>query len=168
MVTTVALDLALAFEPAEPGVMRRPPRAPDEPLLTRHLLWLVVLVSLLILAAAFGGFLWYRAGGAEVALARTVAVNTVVFCEVFYLFSCRSLSEPALTWKGLLGSRIILAAVAAVVLFQLLFTYAPPLQGLFDSRPLAATDWLYVLVSSALLLPIVDACEAMIRRRCLA
>jgi magnesium-transporting ATPase (P-type) len=165
MITTVALDLALAFEPAEPGTMRRPPRPPDEPLLTRHLLWLAGLVSLLILAAAFGGFLWYRAGGAELELARTVAVNTVVFCELFYLFSCRSLTEPALTRKGLLGSPIVLGAVGAVVLFQLLYTYAPPLQVLFDSRPLAAADWLFVLIAAGLVLPIVDLAESRIRRR---
>ena len=165
MITTVALDLALAFEPAEPGVMRRPPRAPDAPLLSGHLLGLVVLVALVIEAGAFGGFLWYRASGAELELARTVAVNTLVFCEIFYLFSCRSLSEPALTRKGLLGSRVALAAVGVVVLFQLLYTYAPPLQALFGSRPLAAIDWLYVLVASAMLLPIVDASEALLRRR---
>ena len=165
MITTVALDLALAFEPAEPGTMRRPPRPPDEPLLDRHLLWLVGLVSVLILAAAFGGFLWYRASGADLELARTVAVNTVVFCELFYLFSCRSLTEPALTRKGLLGSPIVLGAVGAVVLFQLLYTYAPPLQGLFDSRPLAAADWLFVLIAAGLVLPIVDAAESALRRQ---
>jgi magnesium-transporting ATPase (P-type) len=76
-----------------------------------------------------------------------VAVNALVFGELLYLFNCRSLSEPALTWQGLLGSPIVLAAVAAVVLFQLLYTYAPPLQTLFGSRPLAATDWVYVLLA---------------------
>ncbi len=164
MITTVALDLALAFEPAEPGVMHRPPRVPDEPLLSRHVLWLVLLVTLVIEAGAFGGFLWYRHSGAELELARTVAVNTLVFCEVFYLFSCRSLSEPALTRSGLLGSRVVLAAVAVVALFQLLYTYAPPLQTVFGSRPLAAADWLYVLAASAVLLPIVDVSEALLRR----
>ena len=103
MITTVALDLALAFESAEPGVMRRPPRAPDEPLLTGHLLWLVVLVAMVMEIGAFGGFLWYRAGGAEIELARTVAVNTLVFCEIFYLFNCRSLSQPALTMEWLVS-----------------------------------------------------------------
>jgi magnesium-transporting ATPase (P-type) len=83
MVTTVALDLALAFERAEPGVMARPPRSPAEPLLSGHLLWLVVLVSLVIEAGVSGGFLWYRAAGADLELARTVAVNTLVFFEVF-------------------------------------------------------------------------------------
>jgi magnesium-transporting ATPase (P-type) len=76
-----------------------------------------------------------------------VAVNTLVFGELFHLFNCRSLSQPALTRQGLLGSPIVLAAVAAVVLFQLLYTYAPPLQTLFGSRPLAATDWVYVLLA---------------------
>lgn len=165
MVTTVALDLALAFEAAEPGVMYRPPQAPDEPLLSGHLLWLVALVALVIEAGAFGGFAWYRSHGAEIELARTVAVNTLVCCEVFYLFNCRSLTRPALSVQGLFGSRIALAAAGIALVLQLLYTYAPPLQTLFGSRPLAAADWLYVLLASAALLPIVDASEALLRRR---
>ena len=56
MVTAVALGLTLAFEPTEPGTMHRPPRRPDEPLLSAHLLWRVAFVSLLFVALAFGVF----------------------------------------------------------------------------------------------------------------
>ena len=56
LVAESALGLALAFEPAEPGVMRRPPRRPDELLLSRFLVWRVVVVSLLFAAASLGMF----------------------------------------------------------------------------------------------------------------
>ena len=103
MITTVALDLALAFEISRarrdetPAACARRAAAYGPPF------WLVVLVAMVIEVGAFGGFLWYRAGGAELELARTVAVNTLVFCEIFYLFNCRSLSQPALTMEWLVG-----------------------------------------------------------------
>ena len=65
MVTAVTLGLALAFEPAESDVMARPPRRPDEPLLSRFLLWRIAFVSLILLAGTFGLFLYERAQGAE-------------------------------------------------------------------------------------------------------
>ena len=58
MITAVTLALALAFEAAEGDVMARPPRRPDEPLLSGLLAWRVLLVSLLLVAATFGIFLW--------------------------------------------------------------------------------------------------------------
>jgi magnesium-transporting ATPase (P-type) len=122
-------------------------------------------VTLVVEAGALDEFPWYRATGAELELARTVAVNTLVFGELLYLFNCRSLSEPALTRQGLLGSPIVLAAVAAVVLFQLLYAYAPPLQTLFGSRPLAAADCVYVVLASAAILPRVDAAHLLMERK---
>ncbi|MCA9165908.1 MAG: HAD-IC family P-type ATPase, partial [Planctomycetales bacterium] len=45
MVTVIALGLTLAFEPTEPGAMRRPPRSSNEPLLSGFLMWRVIFVS---------------------------------------------------------------------------------------------------------------------------
>jgi magnesium-transporting ATPase (P-type) len=155
MITAVTLALALAFEPTEHDMMKRPPRPTDEPLLTRYLLWRIAFVSLILVAGTFGLFLWERAHGANDALARTVAVNTLVMFEVFYLFSSRRLLAPVLNREGLFGSRAIWISVAAVIGFQLLFTYAPPLQHLFATeaigldawgRILAVTVWVLVLI----------------------
>jgi calcium-translocating P-type ATPase len=164
MVTTVTLALALSVEPTEPGTMARPPRAPDEPLISGRLLGLVGLVSLLILAGVFGGFQWYRSEGASLELARTVAVNTIVALQAFYLFNCRRLASSALSREGILGNRWALMAVAAVGVLQLLFTYAPPLQALFATRPLALADWLFVLPVAASVLLVVDGSERLLQR----
>ncbi len=59
MTTAVALGLMLlAFEPKEPGIMQRPPRDPGQPILTGVLIERIVLVSFLMLAGAYGVFLW--------------------------------------------------------------------------------------------------------------
>src|SRR5690554_7868764 len=103
MVTAVTLSLALAFEPAEPGVMRRRPRAPGTPILSGFLIWRVIFVSVLLLIGTFGHFLWMQQQGVAIELARTVAINTLVMGEIAYLFNSRYILEPAGNRAGLLG-----------------------------------------------------------------
>ncbi|MDX6748933.1 HAD-IC family P-type ATPase [Geminicoccaceae bacterium 1502E] len=165
MVTTVTLALALAFEPAELGIMRQRPRRPDAPLLSRFLAWRVVFVSLIMVAAVFGVFFGYERAGADMAVVRTAAVNTLVLLEAVYLLNCRHLVQPVLTREGLLGSPLALGAIATVVLFQLLFTYAPPMQLMFGTAPLAATDWLVILLAALPLLFLVEIEKRLLRGR---
>lgn len=96
MVSSVTLAMALAFEPAERDVMQRPPRAADEAILSGLLVWRIALVSTLFLAGVFGAYLLSVGQGVSVEEARTVAVNTLVMMEVFYLVSVRHLLAPAL------------------------------------------------------------------------
>ena len=140
MVSSVLLAMALAFEPAEPGVMRRPPRAPAAPVLSRFVLWRVGLVSALFAAGIFGSFEWAQARGLGDAAARTLAVNTLVAMEIFYLFSVRRLSVTSLSPRAVLGTRAVLAAVAGVVALQALFTYAPFMGTFFDTRALGPAE----------------------------
>src|SRR5690606_32457577 len=78
MVTSSTLGLALAFEPAEKGIMARPPRSPGEALLSGFFVWRVAMVSVLMMAGALGLFLWETGAGTPVEVARTMAVNAVV------------------------------------------------------------------------------------------
>ncbi|WP_409330468.1 HAD-IC family P-type ATPase [Trujillonella humicola] len=141
MTTAVALGLVLAFEPLEPGVMRRPPVPPSRPLLTRRLAGRIVLVSALMLVGAFALFEWTLDQGEEVAVARTVAVNVFVVVQVAYLLNCRSLDRPM--WRlGLLGNRWVSVGLTAMLGLQLLFTYAPWMNRLFHSAPIPPLWWL--------------------------
>jgi magnesium-transporting ATPase (P-type) len=139
MVSSIALALVLAFEPTEADVMRRPPRRPDEPMLSGFVLWRIGLVSTLFLGGIFGMFEWALHQGASIETARTVAVNTLVAMEVFYLFSVRYLKAPSFTVEGVKGTPRVLAAVSAVFVLQLLFTYTPLMQRLFGTTSLPLT-----------------------------
>lgn len=164
MVSSVGLALALAFEPTEPDVMRRPPRPVGEPILSGFLLWRIALVSALFLSGIFGMFQWALARGASVEEARTVAVNTLVAMEVFYLFSVRYLRTPSFTFEGVKGTRPVLIAVFTVFGLQLLFTYAPFMELFFDSRPLPFWRGVEVVTVGMAVLVVLEV-EKFLRRR---
>ena len=165
MVTALALGLTLAFEPTEPGTMRRPPRAAGEPLLSRFVVWRIVFVSILFVIGTFGMFFWAERRGLSLEEARTLVVNTIVVMEIFYLFSVRFQHGPSLTWSGVLGTPAVLIGVGVVVLLQLAFTYAPPLQALFDTRPVGPSDGLAVVGTGIARLAILEI-EKLVRRIC--
>ncbi|WP_051329444.1 cation-transporting P-type ATPase [Geminicoccus roseus] len=164
LVTAVTLGLALAFEPAEAGVMARPPRRAGDPLLSPFLLWRVVLVSLLFTGAALGVFFHAQSRGYDLEMARTLVVNTLVVLEIFYLFSVRYLNMTSITLKGMLGTRSVLVALTVVILAQLGFTYLPVMHALFDSRPVAIGDGLMILALGVALLLVLEAEKAVLRR----
>jgi len=164
MVTAVALGLALAFEPPEAGAMRRPPRQAGQNLLSGRLLWRIVFVSLLMVAGTFGVYTYATAQGLDIETARTMAVNTIVVMEIFYLFSVRYVHGASLTWQGVLGTPAVLIAVAAVIAAQLLFTYAPVMHRVFASRPVAFADGLLIVGIGVALLIVVEI-EKWIARR---
>ncbi len=151
MITAVTLALALAFEPAETDIMQRPPRSPREPLLNRFMAWRILFVSLLMVAGTFGLFIWERAQGIDIEAARTVAVNTLVVAEIFYLLNVRYLTAPVLNRDGLFGNRYVLLAIALVIGFQLLFTYLPVMQQIFSTRPLPIESWVRITAFGILL-----------------
>lgn len=163
MVTAVGLGLVLAFEPAEPNLMRRPPRAPDEPLLSPFLIWRVGLVSVLFAIGAFGMFAWAEARGQSHEAARTIVVNTVVVMEIFYLFSVRYLHGASATWQGALGTSAVLLGVGGIVVLQLAFTYVPFMQTLFETRPVGFTDGIAILAVGVALFVILEV-EKFARR----
>jgi magnesium-transporting ATPase (P-type) len=163
MVSSLCLALALAFEPTEPDAMSRPPRSPDEPILSRFLAWRIVFVSTLFLIGIFSMFEWAVSQGAEIEKARTLAVNTLVVMEVFYLFSVRFLRTPSLTLRGIVGTPVILVSVTAVVALQALFTYAPFMERFFETRPIGIVEGLPAIAAGVMLFVILEI-EKAIRR----
>ena len=143
MTTAVFLGLMLAFEPIEDGVMHRPPRPPGTAILGAALVWRIVLVSVLLLAGAFGLFLLELNQGHPLAEARTVAVNVFVVVEAFYLFSCRSLERASLR-IGLFSNPAIWVGVLTMALLQLALTYLPLMNRLFATAPIGVAQWLEI------------------------
>ena len=143
--TDTLLGLSLAFEPNERDVMSRPPRAPKQPLLTFPLIMRTGLVSLIMLGGALGLFLWeLRVEQSGLAVARTVAVNTIVLVQMIYLFNCRSLHHSIFS-IGLFTNRWTIAGSLAMLGAQLLFTYLPLMNKLFHSAPIDVGSWLRIV-----------------------
>lgn len=164
MITAVTLALALALEPAEPDVMKRKPRKSGVPLLSPLLLWRIAFVSAILTGGTFGLFIWVREQGMNIEEARTVAVNTLVMFEIFYLFNARYITASVLNWKGLVGNRYVLYAIAILLLFQMGFTYQPYLQTLFGTSSIEASVWLRIVLVSSSVLFLVELEKRVIRR----
>jgi magnesium-transporting ATPase (P-type) len=145
LVTAITLGVALAFEPSEKATMTRPPRPRDQPLLTGELVWHIILVSVLFLAAVFGIYAYATDRGYSQELARTMAVNTLVVLEIFHLFFIRNIYGTSLTLDAIRGTRVVWICVLAVTAAQFAFTYAPPLQRIFGTQAVAFWDGVLIV-----------------------
>ncbi len=164
MITAVTLALSLAFEPSEKNVMQRPPRDPGEAILSRFLVWRVVFVSVILVAGTFGMFIWYRDAGYSVEFSRTVAVNTLVFFEIFYLFNSRYIFEPVISREGIMGNRYVLLSILLLVVFQAGFTYIPHMQLIFHTVNLPIDVWINILLVTSSVFILVELEKYLIRK----
>ena len=164
MITAVTLALSLAFEPPEQNVMRRPPRDAQQPMLTPHLIWRVAFVSFILMSGTFGLFLWVMEQGVSIEYARTVAVNTLVMFEIFYLFNSRYIIDSVFNWSGFTGNRYVLMAIALLIMFQLGFTYLAPMQTLFGTASIDLDMWLRIVLISSSVLFLVEIEKYVVRK----
>ncbi|WP_322515846.1 cation-transporting P-type ATPase [Rhodopseudomonas palustris] len=164
LILTVTLGLVLAFEPPEPGVMKRPPRPAHEPLLSPFLVWRIFFVSVLFTAGTLGIFFYALGKGLPLETARTMVVNALVVFEIFYLFNVRYLHMSSFSFRGALGTPAVLLALIAVIAAQLAFTYAPVMHALFETTPIALADGL-VIIGAGVVLMIVLETEKLLMRR---
>lgn len=162
-ITAATLALPLAFESSEPDVMRRPPRDPRRRLLTPMVVWRVVFVAFLGLVGTFGLFAWERMHGADLALARTVAVNTLVIIEIFYLLNARFLKAPIFSRAGLLGNPYVPLVILLLLLAQVGFIYGEPLHAIFGTESIGLGSWLRSLGVGVCVMLLVEVEKGVIR-----
>jgi magnesium-transporting ATPase (P-type) len=163
MVSSVCLGLVLSFEPHEKEVMSRPPRAVNRPILTGFGIWRVIFVGLALLAYTLWAFFWMKSQGASDQLARTVAVNAITIGQIFYLLNSRYLVDSSVSAKAHLGNNYLPLGIGAVVVLQILFTYAPPLQALFDNEAIPLHTWPWLLLGGLIFFLVVEAEKMIIR-----
>ena len=173
LVASVTLSIPLAFEVLESNAMRRPPRAPDDPVFSAFIVLRLVLVAALMTAGACGLFLWeyFRIVGdtpltstlhsQALAEAQTICVTTITFTQCFYLLNCRSLRDSFLT-QGVFSNPAVFVGIGILLLLQAGFIYLPPLQVLFNSTPLTWHGWIDSLLVGAVVLPVIS-CEKWLR-----
>ena len=161
LVTDGLPGLALAAEPAERGVMQRPPRPPDESVfahgLWQHTLWIGLLIGGLCLAVQA----WALADGN--AHWQTMVFTTLTVTQMAHILAIRSETESLFT-QGLLSNRPLTAAVALTMILQMATIYVPWLQPMFRTQPLSALELALCLGCGAVVLAAVE-CEKAWRRR---
>jgi magnesium-transporting ATPase (P-type) len=163
LVTAVTLALTFAFEPPERNIMGRKPRKPNEPLLSAFLVWRILFVSLIMVTGSFGLFLFERSMETSIEEARTVAVNTLVMFEIFYVFNSRYLYHSVLNLHGLFGNWLTWLAVILIIIFQIAFTYWQPMQGLFGTVDIGSHTWRMIVAVASSVFVLVEIEKIFIR-----
>jgi len=164
MITAVTLSASFGFEPAESDVMHRAPRKPSAPILSRFMIWRTLFVTALIVACVFGLFVFQRSLGVELNVARTVAVNMLVFGEIVYLLNCRKMHAPAWKAENFFSSKIALIAICTTIFFQLIITYLPIMQKFFGTAAISLLQWGYIISASIVIFVLVEVEKALIRK----
>ncbi len=143
LVTDTFPALALAMEPAEPGVMQRPPRDPDAAILSRRFVKAMTFYAVLITLATLAAYIWGLQSG-DPARAMTMAFMTLALAQLFHLGNARS-RGPVLTPRRALANPWALGAVVLVLLLQVATVYWGPLASVLRTVPLPGGDWVIVL-----------------------
>ncbi len=165
LITAVTLSLALAGEPAEPDIMTRPPRSPDAHVITARSLTLILVASAVIGAATLAVFLLEKDRlGVSDEYAQTSAVLMLALGQLAYLLNCRFLGSTSLTWRVLVGNRLVWLAAGALLLLQLVFTYAPFMHDWFGSTAIGAREWGITALGAVVVFLVIEVAKALTRR----
>ncbi len=160
LVTDGLPGLALAAEPAERGVMRRPPRPPGESLFAGGLWQHVLFIGLLIGGLCLAVQAWALATGH--AHWQTMVFTVLTFAQMAHVMAIRSENEPL--WRqGLASNLPLLGAVLMTMVMQLATVYLPWLQPIFKTEALDATE-LAICCAAAALVYIAAEAEKAWRR----
>ncbi|MBK1685637.1 cation-translocating P-type ATPase [Rhodoferax fermentans] len=161
LVTDGLPGLALATEPAERGVMQRPPRAPDESLFANGMWQHILGVGLLIAALCLGVQYWALSTGH--AHWQTMVFTVLTLSQMVHVMAIRS-ERDALWTQGLGSNKPLLGAVLLTFLLQMATIYVPVLNPIFKTQPLSLME-LGICLGAAAVVGIVVELEKAWRRR---
>jgi Ca2+-transporting ATPase len=136
--------------------MERPPRNPDEPILTKSLIMRTLLVGFILLVVAYGLFTYeIEFLGASLEQARSVASTVFIVLQSFYLLNCRSLIRPFFP-SGAFSNYWIFIGIFVMLILQVLFVYIPFMNSLFGTAPIELMSWIRILIAGLGLYFIVE------------
>ncbi len=165
LLTDGAPALALGVEKGEPDIMRRPARPAREDILNREMRWLIGVQAVALAVATLTAFvLALQTHPDDLLMAQTIAFATLVCGEILRAYSARS--ERWSLWAiGPFSNRFMVLATFVSLAILLLAIYVPPLQPIFDTKPLALADWYIVFPLSFVSVLSAEAGKAVLRWR---
>ncbi len=164
MVTTILLGSMFSFERVEKGVMNKRPRLPDKPIISSVILAQMILVTFLMTLLSFVAYELVADQHQNIQLGRTVVVNALVMMGIFFMFSCKSLTQ-SLFEMGLAGNRYMIYGAAGMIILQILFTYSSLFSRFFQTKGMDFINWIIVLSCGVLVTTGIEIFKYFIRRK---
>jgi len=166
IVTEGTVTVNLVMDPPDGDEMKRPPVPRDDRLLSREMLLRVALMTPIMAAITFGWFAWRLGQGLPVELVRTETFTVLAMCQWFNVLNCESATRSAMRLKrGLLKNPWLMGGLALSVLLQGLVLYAPPMNTLFHTVPLAPMALLPLVALASTVLWAEELRKLIVRAR---
>jgi len=155
LVVDVLPAMSLAWEPGEPGVMKRKPRDPQKAIVTRSFLFKVLGNGALIGMGALSVFIISLWLGMDETIARTISFSTMAFGQLLHIFNVREKESFGFD-KNLLKNPFLLFSLAISGVLQLLVIYVPFFNRVMGTAPLNAGHWVFILAGSCIPLALIQ------------
>lgn len=162
LVTNGLQDVALAFEPGEKGLINRPPRRRDEPVISRLMAERLLIIGVVIAAGTLFTFTWALNRGYDIDHARTVALTTIVLFQLFNVFNVRS-ERLSIFQMKMLSNPFLFYSVLASIAAQIAIIYVPSFRFVFRTSALGVSDWAMVTLVATTVLLAVEGEKALRR-----
>ncbi|MFH1285081.1 MAG: cation transporting ATPase C-terminal domain-containing protein, partial [Candidatus Micrarchaeota archaeon] len=148
LVTDGVCDVTLAMEPKERGLMRAPPRNPNEKLVTFDMEVFIALTAVVIAVGTFVVFYsHYRFDEANLAYARTMTFTSLAMFQLWSAINARS--RFSFFRIGIFSNKYLLGAIVLSLLMQIFAVYHPMMNEAMSTVPLSLQDWIYILLVTA-------------------
>lgn len=144
LVTNGLQDIALAFEPGEPGILKRKPRDPKEGILTGRLTERLGGVGLVLAAGTLGTFWWVYEQSGDLDMARTAAMTQMVVFQFFHVWNCRSL-DRSIFRIDFFSNKFLFVSLLTALLAHLSVLHVGFMQTIFRTMPLNLNQWLLIV-----------------------
>jgi P-type Ca2+ transporter type 2C len=154
--------LALAVDPPERGLMRRPPRRRGEGIFTKRVVALIVTGGAWSALVTLSLFSWAVSTERVLAEAMTMTFATLVMIEFFKAYSFRS--DRHSVFDRPFANRWLNLAIVWEIVLLVLVVNVPFLQDAFGTRSLSAADWGIVVSSAVTIVPVLEVAKRVIRR----
>lgn len=154
MVSAITIQFAFIFEPAEEGIMDRPPQKTGSRLMNRHDIVQMAYVSILMALIALMAYDWILDRGVDGTTASTMMVNIIVISKIFYLFNIRT-SQYAFS-REFFSNKKAFIIIGIMIGLQLILTYVPFMQQAFHTAPMSLVEWGVSILAGMLILLITE------------
>jgi Ca2+-transporting ATPase len=161
LITDGLPGLAFSAEPAEPGIMKRPPRPPEESIFAHGMWQHIIWVGLFIAGISIAAMAW--AIERDVPYWQTIIFTVLTVSQLFHSLAVRS-ESASLFSIGLFTNLPMLGAVILTLLLQMAVIYMPALNDIFYTQPLPLFDLVVCLALSSLVLFAVETEKWLVRR----
>lgn len=157
-------NLALTIDPKRPQAMSEPPRSPQEPLVNRWMMGLIILVSVFSGLSALLLFIYIRVTTGNIVLARSAAFATLGINSLAYVFSIRALKKPI--WDvSPFNNRWLVAGVSGGLVLQILPFVTYPTQQFFGVESIPLFYWILIAAVTVIMVILIEISKALLRRK---